>query len=152
MKAIFILFFLLSGNLSAQSAHGIGIDLINGGGDQFRLGLRYEYRLTGNHGAKLSFGYSGATGYVFGIGYQYYIADNQKFKIVSGLDYKYIPRNSALDIDGHGNALSIPLEARFLLYKNIWLNVGMSPSWEVGTTSFDRFGLKDLRIGSIVRF
>jgi len=144
-------------HINAQSNHGIGIDLKGGSNDNFDIGMRYEYQIKGNHGAKLAAAYSGANGLSTTIGYQYRALAYDKFKLILGIDYTYSSRDeidSKYGLIQPGHAISLPVEARFRLFKPIWLNIGMSPSYDIHNTPDGRNKLliKDLRIGALFNF
>jgi len=149
---ITLLAVLISLNGYSQSSHGIGIELVNGPNDDFQLGLRYEYNFSNLHGAKLAFSYGGSLGLNTTVGYQYKAIDFPNFRFITGLDYTVNGTAEDIATRAAGDFISIPLESRFRAYKNIWLNIGLSPAIVLNNQSENKFGIKNIRLGAVINF
>lgn len=145
---------LLTSNLFAQSGNGIGIDLIGSKDNNLEIGLRYEHEISGKFPFKLGLSYNGESGFTPTIGYQFMSLGTKKFKLILGMDYSLSLADRDLLKPGLqvSHTLSLPIEARFKLSEKVWLNVGMSPSYNFNKPSGSRISTEKLRIGAIYDF
>lgn len=156
MKNCITLFvaLLLTTNIFSQSVNGIGLDLIGSKGDNVEIGLRYEHKINGKIPIKLALSYSGDSGFTPTVGYQFMSAETKKFKLILGLDYSMSLADRDILKPGLqvSHTLSLPIEARFKLSEKLWLNVGMSPSYNFNKPKSSRTSVEKLRIGAIYDF